>query len=258
MRFSLVLLLSAVPAVGTVAVNDGAAHGDPPFLLESGWMPLLNGRDLAGWRAQTPDKGMWNTTSGVYWNVAGDPKILTALPAPGDRLINGPKGGVSNIVTTKKFGDVELYLEFLLAVKSNSGIYLHGLYEIQVLDSFGVVKLKYGDCGGIYTRLVDGKLSGGKPPAVNASRPAGQWQSFHIWFQAPRFDASGRKTAHARFLRVLHNGVSIHENEEVDGPTHSAMPIPEAAQNPLMLQGDNGPVAYRNIYIRPLRPFVKR
>jgi len=123
--------------------------------------------------------------------------VLTALPAPGDRLVNGATGGSSNIVTTSRYGDVELYLEFLLAAKSNSGVYLQGVYEIQILDSFGVVQLKYGDCGGIYTRSVEGKLVGGRPPLVNASRPPGQWQSFHLWFQAPRFDAQGRKIAPA-------------------------------------------------------------
>jgi hypothetical protein len=231
--------------------------GDPPFLLEPGWRPLLNGRDTAGWRPQDPEKGAWTTTRAVAWVAAPDPKILTFAGGPGDRLVNGPEGRTSNIVTADKFGDLELYLEFLMAAKSNSGIYFHGLYEVQVVDSFGVVKLKFGDCGGIYTRLVEGKLVGGTPPRVNASRPPGQWQSFHIWFRAPRFDDAGRKTANARFLRVLLNGVSVQEQVEVDGPTHSAMPIAEAARNPLMLQGDHGPVAYRNIYVRPLRTDVK-
>ena len=103
---------------------------------------------------------------------------------------------------------------------------------------------------------MEGTLVGGRPPLENASRPPGQWQSFHLWFQAPRIDAQGRKIASARFLRVLHNGVLVQENQEVYGPTHSAMPIPEAAENPLMLQGDHGPVAYRNIYVRPLRPLT--
>ena len=92
---------------------------------------------------------------------------------------------------------------------------------------------------------------GGSAPRVNASRAPGQWQSFHVWFRAPRFDPSGRKIENARFLRVLHNGVPVQENVEVEGPTRAAMDIPEAAENPLMLQGDHGPVAYRNLYIRP-------
>ena len=253
--FSLFLLLWST-AHALPPINDGAVHGDPPFLLEPGWIPLLNGRDLSGWRLQDPAKGAWSVTAGVHWDGVASPKVLTALPAPGDRLVNGATGGSSNIVTTSRYGDVELYLEFLLAARSNSGVYVQGLYEIQIFDSYGVAKLKFGDCGGIYTRSVEGKLVGGRPPLENASRPPGQWQSVHLWFQAPRIDAQGRKIASARFLRVLHNGVLVQENQEVYGPTHSAMPIPEAAENPLMLQGDHGPVAYRNIYVRPLRPLT--
>jgi len=238
-------------------VNDGAAHGDPPFLLEPGWTPLLNGRNLSGWRLQDPGKGGWGVTAGVHWDGAVRPKVLTALPAPGDRLVNGATGGSSNIVTTSRYGDVELYLEFLLAAKSNSGVYLQGVYEIQILDSFGVVQLKYGDCGGIYTRSVEGKLVGGRPPLVNANPPPGKGQFFPPGVQAPPLHPEGPKIAPAKFLRVLHNGVLVQENQEVDGPTHSAMPLPEAAENPIMLQGDHGPVAYRNIYVRPLRPLTR-
>jgi hypothetical protein len=143
-----------------------------------------------------------------------------------------------------------LYLEFLLAKGSNSGVYLHSLYEVQVFDSYGYTgQLTVGDCGGIYGR--DGSL-GGSPPLRNAARPPGEWQSLHIWFRAPRFDAAGKKVENARFLRVLLNDVLVQDNFEVGGPTQSHANIPEAAENPLMLQGDHGPVAYRNIYVRPI------
>jgi hypothetical protein len=137
---------------------------------------------------------------------------------------------------------------------SNSGVYLQGLYEVQVFDSYGVASPKTSDCGAIYHRWIDNKPVGGSAPKMNASRKPGEWQSFHIWFRAPRFDASGKKTGNARFLRVLHNGVEVQKDVEVDGPTRAHMNIPEAALNPLMLQGDHGPVAYRNLYMRPLRP----
>jgi hypothetical protein len=88
---------------------------------------------------------------------------------------------------------------------------------------------------------------------VRADRPPGQWQSFQYWFQAPRFDASGKRIAPARFLRILHNGQLIHESVERLGPTVASMKIPEAPMNPIMLQGDHGAVAFRNIYVRPLR-----
>jgi 3-keto-disaccharide hydrolase len=250
-----VATLAAV-AADRPRANDGVAHGDPPYLLEDGWTPLLDGRNLDGWVAQDPAKGAWSTAPGVFWDGAA-PRGLLALPGAGDRIANGPKGGVSNLVTARKFGDVELYLEFLIPAKSNSGVYLHGLYEIQVFDSFGVGELQYLDCGAVYQRWNNGKGFGGTPPRVNASRRAGEWQSFHIWFQGPRFDGV-RKTANAKFVRVLHNGVLIHANVEVDGPTRSGMDLPEAARNPLMLQGDHGPVAYRNIYVRALRPLAGR
>lgn len=251
MRLPTYLALLCLPAIFASAAAVGAAGGDPPYLTEPGWVALINGRDLQGWRFEDPAKGGWSTARAVRWDASADPKVLAALPAPGDRLVNGPNGKATNLVTTAEFGDVELYLEFLLAEKSNSGVYLHGLYEIQILDSYGVTRLRFGDCGGIYTRKVGEQLVGGRPPLVNACRPPGQWQSLHLWFQAPRFDASGRKTASARFARVLLNGVVVQSDQEVDGPTHSAMNLPERPQNPLMLQGDHGPVAYRHVHIRP-------
>ena len=153
-------------------------------------------------------------------------------------MLNGPLGRTVNQVTDQKFGDSELYLEFMIAKGSNSGVYLHGLYEVQVFDSWDSTNRFSGDF-------------------KYALRP-GEWQSFQIWFRGPSFDAAGKKTANARFLRVLHNGLSVQENVEVEGGTRAHMAIPEAAANPIMLQGDHGPVAYRHIYIRPLRPIIER
>jgi Domain of Unknown Function (DUF1080) len=99
---------------------------------------------------------------------------------------------------------------------------------------------------------------GGSAPSRNASRRPGEWQSFYIWFRAPRFDATGKKTENAKFIRVLHNGLSVQNNVEVDGPTRAVMEHAEAPVNPIMLQGDHGPVAYRNIYVRSLREIIKR
>jgi hypothetical protein len=247
--------LAACSLALTAAVNDGAPHGDPPNLLEAGWTPLLNGKNLSGWRSQDSNHGAWAAARGIFWDGRSSPQNLSAVsPGSGDRIWNGETGGITNLVSTRKFGDVELYLEFLIPAKSNSGVYLQGLYEVQVFDSYGAAHPKSSDCGGIYQRWIDNKGVGGSAPLVNASRAPGQWQSFHIWFQAPRFDAGGRKIANAKFLRVLLNGVLVQDNVEAAGPTRSGMEIPEAPQNPLMLQGDHGPVAYRNIYIRPLRP----
>jgi hypothetical protein len=129
-------------------------------------------------------------------------------------------------------------------------VYLQGRYEVQIFDSWGVEKPGFGDCGGIYQRGRDGERFEGHSPRENASRPPGEWQTFDIIFQAPRFDAAGGKTANARFVRVVHNGVVIHENVEVTGPTRAATFEDEKALGPLMLQGDHGPVAYRNIVVK--------
>jgi hypothetical protein len=125
------------------------------------------------------------------------------------------------------------------------------------LDSFGVEHPKYSDCGGIYQRWRDKPAPGqpqgyeGKAPKVNASLPPGDWQSFDITFRAPRFDSSGKKTENARFVKVIHNGKVIHENEEVTGPTRSGSFDDEKPTGPIMLQGNHGPVAFRNIRITP-------
>ena len=162
----------------------------------------------------------------------------------------------SDIYTTEKFGDVELYLEFLVSDRTNSGVYLQGLYEVQIWDSYGRDQKNIADiCGTIYNfeKMVNNQHVGAVAPRVRAERPTGQWQSYHIWFQAPRFDADGKKIANAKFLRVMQNDIVIHENVEREAPTQAAMmELPEAPLNPLMLQGDHGPIAYRNIYIRPL------
>jgi hypothetical protein len=104
-----------------------------------------------------------------------------------------------------------------------------------------------GDSGGIY-ETQDGK--GGSPLLRNASRAPGEWQSLQIWFKAPGFDPAGNKTASARVLPVMLNDVFVQEHVQVPEPTRSSMKIPEAARNPLMLQRDHGPVAFRNIYVR--------
>ena len=222
---------------------------DPAYLREDGWRFLLSG-GLAGWKTQDGSAMPWRTARGILFD--GGPR-LGATAAPGDRILNAPEGKVANIVSRAAFGDVELYLEYLIPKGSNSGVYLQGLYEVQVFDSYGVVSLKSSDGGGIYHRWIGEKPVGGSAPRVNASYAPGQWQSFHIVFRAPRFDGGGRKTENARFIRVVHNGQVVQENVEVEGGTRSHMPIAEAARNPLMLQGDHGAVAYRNIYVKEVK-----
>ncbi len=240
-------------------LNDGDAHGDAPYLIEDGWTPLLNGKDLSGWHGLGSGKSEWLTTPGIVWDRLLGPTRLSAVHGPGDRILNGPSGRTVNLISDQKFADIELYLEFMLAKGSNSGVYLHSLYEVQILDSWGSTEpVTSSDCGGIYHRWIDNKGVGGSAPSRNASRRPGEWQSYHIWFRAPRFDSSGKKTENAKFIRVVFNGLSVQNNVEVDGPTRAANNIPEAPENPIMLQGDHGPVAFRNIYWRPLREIIDR
>ena len=209
---------------------------------------LFNGRDLSGWKKPIGD---WQIAHSVSLDSANNKKFAIE-PGPGV-LVNGPKGTTSNLLTEMEHGDVEAHVEFVVPKASNSGVYFMGRYEIQVLDSWGVKQLKYGDCGGVYGSCSDPKPDfKGRPPSVNASKPPGEWQTFDIIFRAPRFDANGKKTENAKFIKVVHNGTVIHENVEVPRPTCAAHWLDEKPKGPLMLQGDHGPVAYRNLTLKLL------
>lgn len=217
------------------------------------------------------DLAAWQEKSVGDWKIVGDvslpadnPKLLAPRPGSGV-LYNGPKGRTRNIFTKKYYADVEAHVEFTVAKGQNSGVYFMGRYEIQLLDSWDSAKDKprekvfYGDCGGIYQRWRREPAQGkqgfeGHPPRVNVCKRPGEWQSFDVVFRAPRFDADGNKISNAKFVKVVHNGVVIHEDVEVTGPTRAAWKEygPEEATGPLMLQGDHGSVAYRNILIRPV------
>src|SRR5262249_44365876 len=171
--------------------------------------------------------------------------------------VNGPKGRARNLVTRQLYDDVEVHVEFLIAKGSNSGVKLMGLYEIQILDSHGKKVLTGNDCGGIYPRAEEKPkyhhIDKGVPPRTNAARPAGQWQTLDIAFRAPRFDADGKKTANARFVKVVLNGQVVHEDVEVSCPTGAAWRLKkEVARGPLFLQADHGPGALRDARLRAL------
>lgn len=198
------------------------------------------------------------------WAMAGDVNKDTQNAArlaakEGTSVIyNGKNGRTVDLMTREEFGDVEAHIEFLIPEKSNSGVYFQGRYEIQVFDSHGKAKPSHSDCGGIYERWENNRGFEGHAPRVNASKPAGEWQTFDVIFRAPRFDAAGRKTANAKFEKVVHNGQIVHENVEATGPTRAARFNDEKPLGPLMVQGDHGPVAYRNIRIRPLSAAAAR
>jgi hypothetical protein len=217
---------------------------------EKAWIVLL-GQDtnLEAWR---PTKDKWL----VGGDVALDPKNPRRLLASKGKgvFLNGATGWNANLLTKQHFGDLEVHVEFMIPQRSNSGVKLQGLYEIQIYDSFGVKKPKASDCGGIYPRAemkpTYHHIDEGIPPRLNAARPAGQWQTLDILFQAPRFDAAGKKVANARFIRVVLNGQVVHDNVELKTPTGHLWRDPEMARGPLLLQADHGPVAIRNVKVR--------
>ncbi|MEY2792269.1 MAG: hypothetical protein RJA76_261 [Bacteroidota bacterium] len=172
-------------------------------------------------------------------------------------LLNTLRGGKYHREDDLKFklkhGDIHLKLEFMLPKGANSGIYLQGRYELQLFDSWNKKQIKFSDCGGIYERWDEKRGKGnegyeGYAPRVNASKAPGLWQKLEIEFQAPRFDASGKKIKNAIFKKVILNGVIIHENIMVSGMTRGALFEKEEAYGPITIQGDHGQVAFKNIW----------
>ena len=222
------------------------------------WIDLFNGKNLDGWRGRTgrgqDAEHTWRVAGGVRLHPDDD-KLFEIDPGTG-LMLNGDDGRTVDILTTLEHGSCELHVEFCVPAKSNSGVYLQGQYEIQILDSWGTPEdeLTFSANGGIYARWVAETRTAydGHAPLKNASRPPGEWQSFEVVFHAPRFSPAGERLSGARFERVIHNGVLIHENVECTGPTRGAWSSDDTPLGPLRLQGDHGPVACRNIRMRPL------
>jgi hypothetical protein len=221
---------------------------------QEGWIELLPG-NLDAFKGG-PMIGEWYTTTAVSLDPA-NPKKLAAKEENGPIWVNGPKGRTKDLFTKQNFGDVEVHLEFVMAKNSNSGIKFHGHYEIQITDSFGKKELTGDDCGGVYPRAeLKPKyhhIDKGIAPRVNAAKAPGEWQTLDIVFKAPRFDAEGKKISNAMLVKVLLNGTLIHENQELKTPTGDRWKNPEMKEGPIMLQGDHGPVAFRNVKVRALK-----
>jgi hypothetical protein len=269
----LTLVLSLTPSVGRAEVRKAHARqykadtrrivltgeSAAAHLVAMAAVPAQSDRgielieDLSNWRAP---RGDWTIVTDVATDPH-DPKRLAWKPGR-TAAVNGPLGRTRNLVSVRELGDVEAHIEFMIPAGSNSGVYFMGRYEVQIYDSYGVVKDEYPgiECGGIYPRWINNQNVAGHSPRLNASLPPGQWQTFDVVFHAPRFDAAGRKTSNAMFVKVVHNGKLIHENVEVTGPTRAAMCNDEKPTGPLMLQGDHGPVAYRSVRLRALPPQV--
>ncbi|MBN2329965.1 MAG: DUF1080 domain-containing protein [Candidatus Omnitrophica bacterium] len=208
-----------------------AADAQPLTKAPSGkeWKSLFNGENLDGWHLKvTPDehsKMSWAALNGVLVNVPPSQEGEHGIDLVSDVIV----------------GSHELYIEFLVPKGSNSGVYLIGQYEIQVFDSYGKENPGSGDCGGIY-----GKAA----PLVNASLPAGHWQSLHAIFHQPVVE-NGKVVKKPR-ITVYHNGKKVIDDQEIEGVTGAALNNEVIEEGPTYLQGNHGTVMYRNIYYKPL------
>lgn len=178
---------------------------------------LFNGKDLTGWRLIDPKQtNGWNVVDG---NLVNDP-VQTE---------GAPHISYGNLRTEQTFEDFNLKLEVNIPAGSNSGVYLRGMYEIQVSDSYGK-ELNIHNMGALYSRI---------KPSVNAEKPAGSWQSLDIKLCE-------------RHLTVILNGIKIIDNQPIYGPTGGAIISDVFSPGPIYLQGDHGKVAYRNIVLTPI------
>ena len=218
--------LPAVITPGTTSTQMSV--GVPP----SDAIVLFNGRDLSNWESINGGPAKWTVANGYF----------AVLHGTGD------------IQTKDSYGDCQLHVEWATPNpphgtdqdRGNSGVFLHGLYEIQVLDSYENVTYADGETAAVY---------GQYPPLVNASRKPGEWQTYDIVFHGARFDSGGKLTRRAT-VTLFHNGVLVQDHVEIKGQNadHVRQPYPPMPEKlPLRLQDHNHPVRYRNMWIRELR-----
>lgn len=246
----IVILRHCLP-LAIVCCFAGSAYAESP------WVELVSDQGPVG-LAEYSDK---ITLCGDV-ELDAETKRLSATPGQGVIAVTSKLnyGDDYNLNSKQEFGDCEVQLEFLIGKGSNSGVKLQQRYEIQLYDSHHKEKPTARECGGIYPHWVfrpAGKglkyIDEGFPPLLNAAKPAGEWQTLKIVFKAPRFDSENKKTENARFVLVSLNGETVQEDIEVDSPTGNASnPLPEVAEAPLFLQLDHGPVAFRNVRVKPL------
>jgi Domain of Unknown Function (DUF1080) len=249
---------------------DGALADN--FPAEQGWKLLFDGKDLSGWTFRNPRaKKVWIVCDQVRLDPS-DPYRLVPVGSggrAGSVMLCGDDGRGSDIMTREAFSDYQLHIEFTVPKGSNSGIYNRGLFEIQVFDSFGKQKLGWHDCGALYERAF---------PPENLAKPPGEWQSYDITLKGKKislvwngksvyqdYDVRYGETDREAFERLneentskppaLHVKLRVENGRYVgyfgEGGTRSGLDGPDRP-GPILLQGDHGPVAYRNILIRPL------
>lgn len=202
-----------------------------PVPAPAGALVLFDGKSLSGWQRTDSQPAAWRIVNGAM------------------EVVNGS----GDIQTRAGFGDVELHVEWMSPNppegrdqdRGNSGVFFMQRYEVQVLDSYGNATYADGSAASIFGQF---------PPRVNVTRPPGEWQSYDITFTRPRFDAAGKLTSPAR-LTVRHNGVLVHDNVALLGPTSHATRAPYEAHPdrlPIKLQDHGHPVRFRNIWVRDL------
>jgi hypothetical protein len=210
-------------------VDPGAFAGSPRPPADA--IVLFDGRSVSAWKSSDSGSVRWRVVDGAMVVVAGT-------------------GGIE---TVRGFGDAQVHVEWMAANpperqgqdRSNSGVFLMGQYEVQVLDSYRNDTYPDGQAGAVY---------GQYPPLVNPIRPPGQWQSYDIVFRRPRFDAGGKVVQPAR-MTVFFNGILVQDAVELVGPTSNQERKPYVAHPdrlPISLQDHGHPVRFRNIWVRDL------
>ena len=198
-----------IPPPGNAPDLEAIQYGKP--------VKLFNGKNLDGWQLLNPHAANgWMVEKGVLVNKP--------VQKEGEERIH-----YGNLRTTDTFGDFKLHIEVNVPEGSNSGIYLRGIYEVQVFDSHGK-RLDSHNMGGLYSRIT---------PLVAAEKPAGEWQEMELILCK-------------RYLTVVLNGKTIIDNQFVQGVTGGAMTSDEFSPGPIYLQGDHGEVSYRNIVLTPI------
>lgn len=189
---------------------------------------LFNGSALSNWTGRDGGEARWDVEGGV----------MTVVPRTGD------------IMTKETFTDHFLHVEFMTPdmpeatgqAKGNSGVFLQGRYEIQVLDSYGIEVPGMGDCGAIYNQFA---------PLVNACKPPLEWQTYDIIFRAPRFNDAGEMIENVR-VTALQNGLVILNNVQLPGTTGANLDSDVGEPGPLLLQDHGNLMKFRNIWAVPL------
>lgn len=223
------LSTAAAGWVNRVAAADQDDTDQPSLPPPPGATVLFDGKDLSAWVAE---KGggppPWKVENGYVETTAGS-------------------GG---ILTREQYRDFQLHVEFRIPdpvgpSRGNSGIYLQGRYEVQIMDSYGRPP-ELGGCGALYREV---------PPLRNMSKRPGRWQTFDIAFRAPRYAEAGGELKQKGLLTVFHNQVMVHNNLEIPGMTGQAKRNPKndpRQPGPILLQNHGSPVRFRNLWIIPV------